>query len=186
MSFIGLYYPHTEIANDSWLKYAALYWPRMARLRPRAYERSSTGTEQWLYKQQWLFDIEPPAWAAAEVAEPFFGLIREHSKVLAARFGLDSDLRVRHFSGEINPRLLHLELDKGKPSWVRDLDTIIPDPGVSVVQHAVLTFIAVDTISVDLCREPDPGRVGGDSIVFRHEVAWDGSASCCRVHVRPG
>lgn len=150
MSPIGLYYPHTDIANDSWLKYSALYWPRMARLRPRVCDRVSTGVEQWLYGQQWLFDIEPPAWAALEVAEPFFALIHEHTEVLASRFGLDSDLCARNLSGEINPRLLAVELDKGRPSWAQDLDALVAGHGLRLTQHAALTFIAVDNVSDDL------------------------------------
>lgn len=35
MSRIGLYYPYTHFRDANWLKLAALYWPRLARLAPR-------------------------------------------------------------------------------------------------------------------------------------------------------
>jgi hypothetical protein len=33
---IALYYPYIHIRDDNWLKAAALYWPRIARLAPPA------------------------------------------------------------------------------------------------------------------------------------------------------
>jgi hypothetical protein len=41
----GLYYPYINFRSDSWLKVAALYWPKMARIVPVDYKPE---TRRWL------------------------------------------------------------------------------------------------------------------------------------------
>ncbi|MFI6090704.1 DUF6236 family protein [Streptomyces sp. NPDC051218] len=89
MDRFALYYPHIHVRDDDWLKYTALYWPKMARIRPPGYPLQDSPAAQELHAARWLFDLEPPAWAAAEVAEPFLELLQEHGTTLRDRFGLD-------------------------------------------------------------------------------------------------
>ncbi|MFD8079079.1 DUF6236 family protein [Streptomyces sp. NPDC059718] len=89
MDRFALYYPHIHVRDDNWLKYAALYWPKMARIRPPGYPLQDSPAAQELHAARWLLDFEPPAWAAAEVAEPFLELLHEHSADLRDRFGLN-------------------------------------------------------------------------------------------------
>lgn len=88
MDRFALYYPHIHVRDDDWLKYAALYWPKMARIRPPGYPLQDSPAAQELHAARWLFDFEPPARAAAEVAEPFLELLHEHGAALRDRFGL--------------------------------------------------------------------------------------------------
>lgn len=37
MHEIGLYHPHIHFRSDSWIKVAALYWTKMARIVPPEY-----------------------------------------------------------------------------------------------------------------------------------------------------
>ncbi|MFZ3599063.1 DUF6236 family protein [Streptomyces sp. BH104] len=89
MDRFALYYPHTHVRDDDWLKYAALYWPKMARIRPPGYPLQDSPAAQELHAARWLFDLEPPAWAADEVAEPFLELLHERGAALRDRCGLD-------------------------------------------------------------------------------------------------
>ncbi|MFE2726856.1 DUF6236 family protein [Kitasatospora sp. NPDC059327] len=89
MDRFALYYPYIHVRDDDWLKYAALYWPRMARIRPPGYPLQDSPAARELHAARWLLDLEPPAWAAAEAAEPFLELLHEHGAALRDRFGLD-------------------------------------------------------------------------------------------------
>lgn len=88
MDRFALYYPHIHVRDDDWLKYAALYWPKMARIRPPGYPLQDSPAARELHAARWLLDLEPPAWAASEVAEPFLELLHEHGAALRDRFGL--------------------------------------------------------------------------------------------------
>ncbi|WP_410630966.1 DUF6236 family protein [Amycolatopsis sp. cmx-4-83] len=86
----ALYYPDIHIRDDTWLKYAALYWPKMARLRPNGYPTDDSTVARVLQDEaRWLIDLTPPAWAAADVGEPFLQLINAHAVTLRNRFGID-------------------------------------------------------------------------------------------------
>lgn len=87
---IALYYPYIHVRDDTWLKYAALYWPKMGRLRPRDYSTLDSLVARALQNEaRWLVDIAPPQWAANEVGPPFLDLINTHTRALRDRFGLD-------------------------------------------------------------------------------------------------
>ncbi|MFB7502731.1 DUF6236 family protein [Streptomyces broussonetiae] len=89
MNPIALYYPHIHVRDDTWLKYAALYWPRMGRLRPRDYPLLDSVVSARLHAAGWLLDIEPPQWAWPQVGQPFLELINDHAQALRDRFGVD-------------------------------------------------------------------------------------------------
>jgi hypothetical protein len=86
---IALYYPHIHVRDDTWLKYAALYWPKMGRLRPPDYPLLDSVVSTRLHEERWLVDIPPPQWAWAEVGQPFLALINDHAQALRDRFGVD-------------------------------------------------------------------------------------------------
>ncbi|QRP47438.1 DUF6236 family protein [Amycolatopsis sp. FDAARGOS 1241] len=90
MDQIALYYPYIHVRDDRWLKYAALYWPKMARLRPAGYPALDSEESHTLGSDAgWLVDLAPPPWAAEEVGLPFLELIATHGRELRERFGLE-------------------------------------------------------------------------------------------------
>ncbi|MFI7680946.1 DUF6236 family protein [Actinophytocola sp. NPDC049390] len=90
MDPIALYYPYIHVRDDTWLKYASLYWPKMARLRPYRYRTFDSPVARALHNEaNWLINIWPPRWAAEQVGLPFLDLINAHSQELRDRFGLD-------------------------------------------------------------------------------------------------
>jgi len=86
---IALYYPYIHVRDDSWLKYAALYWPKMGRLRPPDFPLLDSAVAERLHRERWLIDIAPPGWAWSEVGAPFLELINDHAPALRDRFGVD-------------------------------------------------------------------------------------------------
>ncbi|WIX82241.1 DUF6236 family protein [Amycolatopsis carbonis] len=90
MDPIALYYPYIHVRDDRWLKYAALYWPKLARLRPAGYPTLDSPVSRALRSEaNWLVDVTPPAWAAQEVGRPFLELLESHEQSLRDRFALD-------------------------------------------------------------------------------------------------
>ncbi|WP_156993160.1 DUF6236 family protein [Pseudonocardia acaciae] len=89
MDPIALYYPYIHVQDDTWLKYASLYWPKMGRLRPADYLTVDSRTARVLHDEaRWLIDVPPPSWAAREVGAPFSDLIRRHRRELKERYGV--------------------------------------------------------------------------------------------------
>lgn len=90
MDPVALYYPYIHIRDDTWLKYAALYWPKMGRLRPHRYVTQDSPVARALQNEaKWLIDIQPPDWAVVDVGRPFLNLISMNAPTLRGRFGLD-------------------------------------------------------------------------------------------------
>lgn len=89
MQPIALYYPYIHVRDDTWLKYAALYWPKMGRLRPQGYRTTDSPVARALQQElDWIVDIEPGV--AAELAkQPFVELLSERAAGLRERFSLE-------------------------------------------------------------------------------------------------
>ncbi|MFC9995338.1 DUF6236 family protein [Nocardia sp. NPDC127526] len=87
---IALYYPYVHIQDENWLKYAALYWPKLARLRPSPYTTYDSPTAQVLHQEAgWLLDIEPPHSVIQAVGHAFTDAIVAHTIALEQRFGIN-------------------------------------------------------------------------------------------------
>lgn len=88
MDPIALYYPYIHVRDDTWMKYAALYWPKMGRLRPWQYPvRDSAVAEALRRELGWLVDVSPIG-AAYSAQGPFLDFVDERSAELRERFGL--------------------------------------------------------------------------------------------------
>jgi len=131
---IGLYYPYIHIRDDNWLKYAALYWRNMARLKPHGYPaRDSWAAEPLL--DEWLIDITPDR-AASPVSELFLRLTADNAADLRQRYGPVEEERRWFFSrpgapshARMNPRLGYVHVSKMS---YRLVDAIV-DAGLGTV-----------------------------------------------------
>lgn len=95
MDSFALYYPYIHVRDDSWLKYTALYWPNMRRLRPTGYPVNDSPAARILNEDLgWLIDMNPPQWATATIGQPLLELLAAHAPALRDRFGVD---RVEHW-----------------------------------------------------------------------------------------
>ncbi|MFI9812194.1 hypothetical protein [Saccharothrix variisporea] len=57
---IALYYPYVHLRDERWLKCAALYWPRLARLRVGDYTPEDSPTARALAQElDWLLEVDP-------------------------------------------------------------------------------------------------------------------------------
>lgn len=89
MEFPGLYFPYIRVRDADWLKRAALYWPSIARLRPRGYPVPKSGTDAELHAAGILVDADPARLLTAanwDLAKTLRGRLPE----LSQRFGLGS------------------------------------------------------------------------------------------------
>jgi hypothetical protein len=120
---MALYYPNVHIRDDRWLKYAALYWRKMVRLRPRGYPTNDSPVAAEL-RGTWLIDAEPGR-AAAPVGELFLHLVADNAADLRQRYGVVAERARRRtsrvsFCGPadiaapmpLSPRLSYLHLSK--------------------------------------------------------------------------
>ena len=67
----GLYYPFINFRDEQWLKIAALYWPKMARIVPAGYPtRDSETTQALIGELGFVINLEPEI-ARADAAKSF-------------------------------------------------------------------------------------------------------------------
>ncbi|WP_371502957.1 DUF6236 family protein [Kitasatospora sp. NBC_00374] len=78
MREIALYYPYIQFRDERWLKAAALYWPRMARVIPDGYPVADTDTVRVLTDELGFIVPVPPDAAARAVAPLFLGILNAH------------------------------------------------------------------------------------------------------------
>lgn len=86
-SSIALYYPYIHIRDDTWLKYAALYWPVVTRLVPEGYPTEDSPVAAGFVRAEVLSDL-PTTAALPETNSDFFGMVSARADELRARFGI--------------------------------------------------------------------------------------------------
>ncbi|MGC0327031.1 hypothetical protein RKD23_000021 [Streptomyces sp. SAI-170] len=85
---MGLYYPYVHFRSDEWLKLAALYWPKMARMMPTEYPVRDSETVKVLAGElDFIVDVNPKS-AASEIDPMFRSAIRNHEDSLRERYGV--------------------------------------------------------------------------------------------------
>jgi hypothetical protein len=93
MHDIALYYPHIDFRDDAWLKAAALYWPRIARLAPAEYPRNDSETVRQLSGElDFILDIEPTPYSVG-VAYEFEKFIWRNWAALQGRYSIPESLK---------------------------------------------------------------------------------------------
>ncbi|WP_406470153.1 hypothetical protein [Streptomyces sp. NBC_01615] len=79
---IGLYYPYTHLRDDQWLKAAALYWPKLARVVPNDYPLADSDTVCALADELDLIVPVEPTRTANAVAPMFLEVLERHAPEL--------------------------------------------------------------------------------------------------------
>jgi hypothetical protein len=123
MQRIGLYYPYVHFASDSWVKAAALYWLRLARIIPPNFVAKDSAVVRELSEGlNFVVDLDPTA-VVDEVSGVLAEVIRAHGPMLRARYGLHGTATPLSPS---NPRLVamvqDMEADSGQPLASRSVN----------------------------------------------------------------
>jgi hypothetical protein len=84
---IGLYYPFIHFQDDEWVKLAALYWGRMARIVPPGYVTNDSSVVKAL-GDEFVVNLSP-ANAAPALNERFVQVLTAHAEDLRATYGVD-------------------------------------------------------------------------------------------------
>jgi hypothetical protein len=84
---IGLYYPFIHSQDDEWVKLAALYWARMARIVPPGYATHDSPVVKAL-GEEFVLDVSPVGSATA-LNERFVRVLTAHADKLRARYGVE-------------------------------------------------------------------------------------------------
>ncbi|MDP9224400.1 MAG: DUF6236 family protein [Actinomycetota bacterium] len=85
---IGLYYPYAHFRSDEWLKVAALYWPKMARIVPAGYEmRDSDVTRALADSLDFVVNLSPRT-GLSGASQMMMDALTQHGLEMSARYGL--------------------------------------------------------------------------------------------------
>jgi hypothetical protein len=119
MRDIALYYPYIHFTDDAWLKAAALYWPKIARLAPKGYRNKDSETARKLSGElDFVISIDPEPYTHGLAAE-FSDFIEANSAALQSTYTVSNTI----FTGEpYRPRgediaeLLSMDFGEWMPS----------------------------------------------------------------------
>lgn len=90
MQQFGIYYPYVHFVNESWVKTAALYWPRMARMIPPNFVSADSSTVRQLIDDLgFVVDVDPSP-CASKVSAAMEAIVRSHSAELRRQFSVRS------------------------------------------------------------------------------------------------
>jgi Family of unknown function (DUF6236) len=144
---IGLYYPHSALPNDAWVKLAALYWDKLGRIVPPGYKLQDSDTVQRLQGELgFVENFLPSPRDTFEVGQLFYRFLRQyedkmkhHYNVLSQTSELEyiySDVKMAH---EFSRMLLDMGLAVHKQ----------PDRGAEGTQvgmHPKLAFVYMEAL----------------------------------------
>ena len=82
----ALYYPHINLTNKNWLKYAVLYWDKISRIVPASVQASDSEDIIRLRSEiGFVEDYRPEQWAVSRTAQRFFEWFARHADDPAMR-----------------------------------------------------------------------------------------------------
>lgn len=156
MPQVGLYYPYIHIRSERWVKAAALYWPRLARVVSDGYPVRDARCVQVLNDEFGFVVPARPATAVAGVAALWGGVLTEHSEQLVHRYGIAPDAHrhrrtlprppqplaedTPHSSGPPDrPHMAALYTDELTP----DLCEALVDAGLATVAYEEVPWVIV-------------------------------------------
>lgn len=122
MREIALYYPYIHVQDDAWLKAAALYMPKLARLTPPNYPMHDSDVAKTLAGELDFFvNISPEqAPAVGEIADRFARFIVDNRKELQKRYQIEDRTDFENLPADVasgNIFGLHRSGDRGH-AWI--------------------------------------------------------------------
>ncbi|MEF7616302.1 DUF6236 family protein [Aquincola sp. MAHUQ-54] len=84
-SYQALYYPFIHFKDEQWLKLAALYWDKIARIVPHDYPTADSDTVKALSP---CIGTVRPDWVPPDFAQAFVDFLSQHGGRLRERYGL--------------------------------------------------------------------------------------------------
>jgi hypothetical protein len=87
-SYIGLYYPFIHFKDEAWLKLAALYWDKMARIVPQGLTVHDSDTVKQLAEELDFIKNYSPAEEMYAVGGKFLKLLEQHESALRTRYNV--------------------------------------------------------------------------------------------------
>lgn len=93
-----LYYPYIHFRDESWVKYAALYWDGLSRIAPRGVQlRDSRDIEE--FRDANFIRNRNPEKSATTVEKPFIEFIEENQEALARTYSVTERSEVVYVFG---------------------------------------------------------------------------------------
>ncbi|MEV5850396.1 DUF6236 family protein [Streptomyces sp. NPDC051985] len=158
---IGLYYPYIHFRDEGWLKTAALYWPKLARIVPHNYKLSDLRTTRVLTDELDFVVPVDPRWTAQAVAPMFMEALHHHANSLRARFEIPWSAEGNWSQAEALAHIVEIRDDPSPPP-PRPLQTTHANPssGAWPGQDGGLAGIHWDEINSELLRALLELRIG--------------------------
>lgn len=151
MSEIALYYPYVHPRNESWVKQALLYWPKIQRIVPDNYPVTDSPMLRLLVEREILVERRPDT-GAADIAEAFVMYIMRRGDSLREGYGLQRAYALPPQEGwndsQLDPRLGWIHKSKLDPEassalFGSGLATRIPSGLVSTQRCSTSTCAAL-------------------------------------------
>lgn len=118
MSEIALYYPYVHPRDESWVKQALLYWPKIQRIVPDNYPVTDSPMLRLLVEREILVKRKPDT-GAADIAGAFVKYIMRRRDSLRESYGLQRAYALPPQEGwndgQLDPRLGWIHQDKLDP-----------------------------------------------------------------------
>ncbi|MGW2395021.1 DUF6236 family protein [Kitasatospora sp. NPDC001664] len=162
MQQIGLYYPYVHVRDDTWLKAAALYLPKLGRIVPEGFLLNDRETLRALSNEcDFIVDVDPRE-AVTAAAHLFTGAIQGNESSLRHRFAATMDIPYGSLivnsdptltAGQVSHRAAHLaplaaihrgELDPGLTSLLIDEGLVHPRPRIAAPGEHSDHWVGVD------------------------------------------
>src|SRR5688572_18693363 len=91
MQRFGLYYPYVHFTSDAWVKAAALYWPRMARMLPMDFTaHDSDVVRELAARLDFIISLDPTG-IVDDVSRMLEKVVSEHGDELVSRYAMHSE-----------------------------------------------------------------------------------------------
>jgi len=83
---IGLYYPYIHFRDGNWLKFALIYWSKIARIVPSTFSTHDSDDVKRVKNELGAVIDAPPHSAGNQVAEDFMAFVKSHAKQLRQKY----------------------------------------------------------------------------------------------------